>query len=86
MRYYPVTDPERPTWRNRIRRLQGWGQTDNDPTLVATVKYLLSLDSYLEDRLWNIIDCTIRAEEAEAKSRALEMQLEKARAATTKAE
>ena len=86
VRYYPVTDPEQPTWRNRIRRLQGWGQIENNPTLVATVKYLLALDSYLEDRLWNIIDCTIRAEEAEAKSQALEVQLENARAATAEAE
>src|SRR5438105_8732518 len=86
IRYYPVTNPERPTWRNRIRRLQGWGQTKNNPTLVATVKYLLALDSYLEDRLWDIIDYTMRAEEAKAKSWGLEVQLENARVATAKAE
>src|SRR6266498_5737927 len=86
VRYYPVTNPERPTWRNRIRRLQGWGQTENNPTLVATVKYLLALDSYLEDRLWDMIDYTMRAEEAEAKSRALEIQLENAQATTAEAE
>ena len=50
------------------------------------MKYLLALDSYLEDRLWNIIDCNIRAEEAEAKSQALEVQLENAQAATAEAE
>src|SRR6266540_7049540 len=38
VRYYPVTYPYQPTWRTRIRRLQGPGPMENDPTLVATIK------------------------------------------------
>src|SRR5438105_5178251 len=86
IRYYPVMDPSRPAWTNRLRKLQGWGQTENDPTLVATVKYMHSLDSYLENRLWEMIDCTMRTEEAMARNQALEVQLENARAAATKVE
>src|SRR6266540_5492761 len=86
IRYYPVMDPSRPSWKSRLRKLQGWDQMENDPTLVATVKYMHSLDSYLKNRLWEMIDCTIRTEEAMARNRALEVQLENARAVATEAE
>src|SRR5438105_8982793 len=85
IRYYPVMDPSKPACKNRLRKLQGWGQMENDPTLVATVKYMHSLDSYLENRLWEMIDCTMRTEEAIARNQALEVQLENARAATNEA-
>src|SRR6266540_718640 len=86
VKYYPVTDPDQPTWRRRIRRLQGPRQIENDPTLVAIVKYLHTLDSFLETKLWELVDCIARAEEAEAKNRVLEEKLEEARAATIEAE
>jgi len=44
------------------------------------------LDSFLETKLWELVDCTARAEEAEAKNRVLEEKLEEARAATIEAE
>ena len=53
---------------------------------MATVKYLHTLDSFLETKLWELVDCTARAEEAEAKNRVLEEKLEEARAATIEAE
>src|SRR5438128_838218 len=79
-------DHSRPAWKNRLRKLQGWGQMENDPTLVATVKYMHSLDSYLENRLWEMIDCTMRIEEAITRNQALEVQLENARATTNETE
>src|SRR5438105_1332052 len=86
VKYYPVMDPDQPTWRRRIGRLQGARQIENDPTLVATVKYLHSFDSLLETKLWELVDCMTRAEEAEAKNRVLEEQLEVGHAATIEAE
>jgi len=86
IRYYPVMDPSRPAWKNRVRKLQGWGQTENDPTLVATVKYLHSLDAYLENRLWEMTDDAMRVGETTARNQALEVQLENARVAATEAE
>ena len=59
---------------------------ENDPTLVATINYLLSLDSFLETKQWELIDYTMRVEEAKTRNRALEVQLERACAALAEAE
>lgn len=77
-RFFPPSDYSRPAWLRRMETLEGVGQREDDPTLIATVRYLLALDGLYEAHRQEWRVSVHRAEEAEARERDLRAQLEQA--------
>ena len=57
MKFFLVNDSTRLVFRSRMRRLEDLGQKEDDPTLFATVNYILALDQLYEIHRFKWNDC-----------------------------
>jgi hypothetical protein len=66
MKYFPPLNRNRPTWEARVQTLENLGALKDDPTVVATIGYLLALDNMCNQQGLQVKSLIARAEAAEA--------------------
>ena len=80
LRFFPPVKKNRPVWLARIRTLQGYGQCEDDPTVLHMSAYLLTLDEFCDAQQSKLRQQICRAEDAEVMVRRLQVRLAAAEA------
>jgi hypothetical protein len=86
MKYFLPLDRNRPAWEARVQTLESLASQEDDPTVVAMSRYLLTLDELCDLQNDQVRHMSARTEAAEAHWRKARVELAKAEPCASHAE